>query len=87
MHVVDHLYQLAQMGKLQINLNIGVLEIKGSITNPDVIKNVLQLTFRRTGRDPIPAFDSTVAFGIFPDGGFERFYGDDYRLVESELQE
>jgi hypothetical protein len=83
----DHLLQGVVLDPRieETEMQIGVLSIKGTISRPEVIREVLTSTIERRPRSMYPGFDHQLLYGIFPDEGFHHFFGDSCRLVESAI--
>jgi len=78
----DHLAQVAALGEVETEMRVGVARIAGTISNAEVLRAALMGTIARNGKERFPGFDYEVVYGIFPDEGFNHFYGDGLVLQE-----
>jgi len=87
-----HMLELAVRKESGGAMRVGVVDIDGAMSNPEVVRDavtrILQKQAQDQQQDPggecTPAFDPVPQYGLFPTAGFGYFYGADGKLVEAQ---
>lgn len=81
----NHLLQSSYLGRTEIEMTIGVVTVRGSISHTEPLKALVEKVIEMSAVSRETAFDYTAVYGIFPDEKFGYFYGSLTQLVESPL--
>lgn len=64
-------------------MELGTIHIDGDMSNHDQVRRGIGSIMRSRSKNQ--TIDWQVLFGLFPEAGFEYFYGDSFHLVESDV--
>ena len=84
-----HLLEMAVRKESSGALRLGVVDIEGAMTNPDVVQDTVTRIFlqQQQDQDPggecTPSIDPIPYYGLFPSAGFGYFFGYRGKLEET----
>ena len=89
-----HLLEMAVRKESTGALRLGVLDIEGTMSNPDFVQDTVTKIFLQQQQDPgdtgggecTPSVDPIPYYGLFPSAGFGYFFGYDGKLVDTPLE-
>ena len=84
-----HLLEMAVRKESTGALRLGVLDIEGAISNPDIVQDTITRIFLQQQQDQppggecSPSIDPVPYYGLFPSAGFGYFFGYRGKLEET----